>query len=175
MFRPMKCMKITSRKHINPMVNLSLATFLVLLAATAFARLHEHWPYDRLTKEADLILIATPVAVNDTAEMTMLPGIGSTDTNNVRRLIPAIGVETGFAILSVLKGDTGTNKFVILHHLRRTERPGPEINGPGLVTFDPDEKKRFLLFLKRESDGRYAPLSGQTDPDGSVRDLGTYP
>lgn len=147
---------------------------LVLLVSVAFARLHEYWPYDRLTKEADVIVIATPISVRDISERTTLPNIVRTDTNNVRSAIPAIGVETIFATLSVLKGDVSTNSFVF-HHLREAEKPGAQFNPPGLVAFDPKEKKRFLLFLKRESDGRYAPLTGQTDPDGGVRDLGTYP
>jgi len=62
----------------------------------------------------------------------------------------------------------------VFHHLRELENK-PSFNRPGLVTFDAKDKKRFLLFLKRESDGRYAPLTGQTDPDGGVKDLGTYP
>ena len=28
----------------------------------------------------------------------------------------------------------------------------------------PETSGRFILFLKLESDGRYAPVSGQTDP-----------
>ena len=147
---------------------------LVLLVSAAFARLHEYWPYDRLTKEADAIVIAAPVSVHDTAERTTLPNIARTDTNNVRSEIPALGVETTFTVLAVLKGDTNMST-IVFHHLREAEKPGAQFNGPGLVTFDPKEKKRFLLFLKRESDGRYAPLTGQTNPDGGVRDLGTYP
>ena len=146
---------------------------LVLLVSVAFARLHEYWPYDRLTKEADLIVIATPVSTHDTSESTTLPNIVSVDTNNVRSAIPAIGVETTFTNLAVLKGDTNLTT-VVFHHLREAERK-LSISGPGLIAFDPKEKKRFLLFLKRESDGRYAPLTGQTDPDGGVRDLGAYP
>src|SRR5438093_6735127 len=69
--------------------------------------------------------------------------------------------------------NTSTNTFVF-HHLRELENK-PSFNRPGLVTFDAKDKKRFLLFLKRESDGRYAPLTGQTDPDAGVKDLGTYP
>ena len=152
-----------------------LPIFAFVLSSTAvFARLHEHWPYDRLTKEADAIVIATPLSAHDTAERTTLPNIVRTDTNKVRSAIPAIGVETRFTILSVLKGDTNTTD-IVFHHLREAEKPSAQDNGPGLVTFDPKEKKRFLLFLKRESDGRYAPLTGQTDPDGCVRDLGAYP
>jgi hypothetical protein len=147
---------------------------LVLFSTTAFARLMEYWPYDRLTKEADAIVIATPVSVQDTAERTTLPNIARVGTNNVSSAIPAIGVETTFTVLSVLKGETNTTT-IVFHHLREAEKAVAEFNAPGLVAFDPAEKKRFLLFLKRESDGRYAPLTGQTDPDGGVRDLGSYP
>jgi hypothetical protein len=145
----------------------------ILLGSAAFARPVESWPYDKLTKEADLIVIATPTSVHDTAERTTFPNIVRTDTNNVRSAIPAIGVETTFTILSVLKGNTSTNAFVF-HHLREAEKI-PSINGPALVAFDPKERKRFLLFLKREEDGRYAPLTGQTDPACGVKDLGAYP
>ena len=40
-----------------------------------------------------------------------------------------------------------------------------------LVSFDPADKNRsgsFLMFLVRESDGRYAPAAGQTDPGINV-------
>ena len=79
---------------------------ILLLATVAFARVHAYWSYDKLTKEADLIVIATPVSVQDTAERTTFPDIVQTDTNNVRRPVPAVGVETTFAVLSVLKGNT---------------------------------------------------------------------
>ena len=146
---------------------------ILLLGAAASARLHEYWPYDKLTKEANLIVIATPISTRDTTERTTFPDIVSVDTNNVRTSIPAIGVETTFTSLAVLKGDTNATT-IVFHHLREAERH-LEFNGPGLVAFDPKEKRRFLLFLKRESDGRYAPLTGQTDPDGAVKDLGAYP
>ncbi len=47
------------------------------------------------------------------------------------------------------------------------------MGGPVLVTFEPPTRdkdgtlvsaKRFLLFLVREADGRFAPVSGQKDP-----------
>ena len=143
------------------------------LCTTVFAREHEFWSYDRLAKEADLIVIATPVSTRDTAERTTLPGIEHIDANKVRSLIPAIGVETTFTTLAVLKGDAKITKLVF-HHFREAA-PKLSVNDPGLVAFDPKEKKRFLLSLKRESDGRYAPLTGQTDSDRSVKDLGAYP
>jgi hypothetical protein len=149
------------------------ALSLIFLCTTVFAREHEFWSYDRLAKEADLIVIATPISTRDTAERTTLPGIERVDANKVRSAIPAIGVETTFTTLAVLKGDAKIAK-VVFHHLREAA-PKLSLDGPGLVAFDSKEKKRFLLFLKREPDGRYAPLTGQTDPDGSVKVLGDVP
>lgn len=149
-------------------------TFVLFLGTVVFARFVEMWPYDRLAREADMIVIAMPVSVVDTLEMTTLPNIVRTDTNNVRSSIPAIGVETTFTNLAVLKGNTNTTTLVF-HHLRELDKPGPGFSRPRLVTFDPNERKRFLLFLKREPDGRYAPLTGQTDPIYCVKDLGTIP
>src|SRR5260221_7090125 len=59
---------------------MSMKTFLpvlaiVLFCTEVFAREHEYWPYDRLTKEADMIVIAVPLSTRDTAEKTTLPGI----------------------------------------------------------------------------------------------------
>ena len=76
-------------------------------------------------------------------------------------------------VLAVFKGEKGMKTLVLLH-LREAEQKITE-NGPGLVSFDAQQKKRYLLFLKRETDGRFSPLTGQTDPDGAVKDLGAYP
>ncbi len=152
---------------------LPLISFL-LFVSFADARSVAHWPYDKLTAVADLVVIATPVAVRDTQEKTTLPGIQRSGADNIGHPIPAIGIETSFEILSVLKGDQSIKK-ILFYHLREVEKLEVQINGPGLVTFDPKEKKRFLLFLKRESDGRYSSLTGQTDPVRGVKDLGTYP
>jgi hypothetical protein len=155
------------------MKSLLSAVSLIFLCAAVFAREHEYWPYDRLAKEADLIVIATPISTRDTAERTTLPGIERVDANKVRSSIPALGVETTFTTLAVLKGDAKITK-VVFHHLREAA-PVLSLDGPGLVAFDPKEKRTFVLFLKREADGRFAPLTGQTDPDGSVKVLGDVP
>jgi hypothetical protein len=83
------------------------------------------------------------------------------------------GVETEFTILTVLKGDATLQKFV-LHHYREAEPEQVSLNGPGLPSFEPKRQKAVLLFLKRAADGRYTAVSGQTDPDISVRALGGY-
>jgi len=156
-------------------MKISLSVLLILLLSPmVFARLHYAWSYDEMTKQADTIVIATPVvATHDTAERTTFPGVTQVDLNGGNpRPVPAIGVETTFKVLSVFKGDMKAETFVF-HHLREIQ--GPSNNGPGVVTFDPKDKKRFLLFLKRELDGRYSSVTGQTDPDMGVRDLGTFP
>jgi hypothetical protein len=135
-----------------------------------------HWPYDKLTAEADLIVIATPIVVKDTAKKTELPGgIRMTGEDNVPRPIPAIEMEATFEVLSVLKGEEKTKTF-IFHYLRQEPPPKlPIVNGAGLVSFDPKEKKRFLLFLRREPKGGFSSLTGQIDPIQGLKELGTYP
>ena len=149
---------------------LQLVTVLACcgVCSDAFARRIYPWPYDKLTNQADLIVIATPVAVRDTDEETSIPDIRLNNTDP----IPAIGMETSFEVLAVLKGNKNLKKAV-LYHLR--EKNPPAANGPGLVSFDPQKKLRYLLFLKQEKDGRYSSVAGQTDPELAVKDLGTYP
>ena len=148
--------------------------FVLLLGFPALARIMRDWSYQERTDGADLIVIATPVAVKDTTEKTTIPGIQRVEkVNQVGRPVPAIGVESTFEVLSVLKGDKGVKTFV-LYHLR-LEKPELMMNGPGLVSFEPKDKKRYLLFLKREPDGRYSSLTGQTDPDMGVKTLGVDP
>ena len=76
------------------------------------------------------------------------------------------GLATKFEIKVVLKGDKTLEKLV-LHHYRLAPREMP-INAPSLVSFvfayEPAQRESFLLFLRKEADGRYAPVSGQTDP-----------
>ena len=147
-----------------------------LLGHAAFARIHRTWSYEQLTHDADCIVIATPVSVFhliDALGQTTFPDIVQMGTNNVRTPVPAVGIETTFAVLSVLKGGTNTKSFV-LYHLAEAENKSV-FNGPQLIAFEPKEKKRFLLFLKREPDGRFTPLTGQVDPVESVKDLGAYP
>ena len=155
----------------------TIATLLCLLAGNValWARPVPYWPYDKLTREADLIVIATPVSVRDTGGKTVLPGVRRGTDGGGAEQIPAIEMETSFEVLTTFKGEP-RQKPIILYHLREATPPkGIVVNGPSLVAFDPKQKKRYLLFLRREKDGRYVSLTGQTDPAGAVKDLGTYP
>ena len=151
------------------MKTLIAVCLLVGLASLCEARPVAYWPYDKLTKEADMVIIATPVAVRDTGQKTAFPGI-----RRDNRPVPASSIETTFTVLAVLKGKEET-KRIVLHHLREEPQPEISVNGPGVVSFDPKGKRRYLLFLRLESDGRFSALTGQTDPDGSVKDLGVHP
>jgi hypothetical protein len=40
------------------------------------------------------------------------------------------------------------------------------------VAFDPKEKKPYLMFLRRQDDGRYIPVSGHFDASFAIKELG---
>ena len=165
-------MNDTIAKAIN---NPGLKTYLVAaaaalaLASVCNARPVASWPYEKLAKQADLIVIATPTQTKDTGEKVNFPGIARDN-----KPVPGLGVNTSFAVLAVLKGRQDLKSFV-LFHLREAEPMTMSPNGPSLVSFDPTNKKRYLMFLKREADGRFSSLCGQTDPAGAIKDLGVYP
>jgi hypothetical protein len=126
------------------------------------------WPYQELLEKSDLVVLATPTATNDTKEHIDLPGFVGEHV---------IGVETRFTVSAVLKGDKALKGFV-LHLYRTTDGSNiPHVpNGPTFISFDPAANptippRTFILFLLREADGRYAPVVGQTDPGGGVREL----
>ncbi len=133
-----------------------IASFLVLVATTlaADARAILWHTFRQLDKESDIIVVATPLSTKDTAEQTRIPHV-SPD-------IPVVGLSSEFAVSLVLKGDKGLKKLVVHHYrLANPSQWGNEFHW--LAAFDPKEPTRYLLFLHREPDGRYAPLD-QVDP-----------
>ena len=133
-----------------------LAGVLILTTGLlAQARLMRTWSYQELYEQADLVAIATPTSTQDTTEKATLP--------NISPDVHVIGLSTEFEIRLVLKGDKGLKKMT-LHHYRLPDPKQLMINGPNLASFDPNGHGRYLLFLHLESDGRYSPVSGQTDP-----------
>jgi hypothetical protein len=147
-----------------------LSVLALAIAGTlpALARPVAFRNYDQLTAEAELVVIATPTAVRETPERTNLPFLAPP--------LKAIGVETTFEVSALLKGElpdvpAGKPRRLVLHHYRLPASTAPIPNGPGLVSFDPAARKQYLMFLKREPDGRYQALSGQTDPDMSIEPL----
>jgi hypothetical protein len=151
------------------------AILLLLLPIQANARIVSLPNYQEMLAKADLVVIANPMSkTSDTAEHSFLPGISRQDMDGKTSQIESIGVETVFVVCAVLKGDTSLKQFT-LHHYREAHILKTELNGPGLVYFDPSRPTAngsYLLFLLREPDGHYAPVGGQTDPDlGSISPL----
>lgn len=137
--------------------------FFVLCAPSALhARLVAFWTYYAQRDNADLVVIATPVSVQETKEIGALPNIWMSLPDGTRKDIMAVGMETAFEAVATLKGDKKLTKFV-LHHYRLLDSAGGW-NDPRLVSFGPNQRQLFLMFLKQESDGRYGAANGQTDP-----------
>ena len=165
------------------------ATILGILFApsTTWARKVEDWPYDRLFKEADLIVIAYAQGLA-TSKQEWPEKVFEKDRFE--------GVTTIFHASSVLKGEAPL--CIHLIHFNSTEPARPYNDGPSLVSFflkpisiDVTQKHQeedgqrvlkqkrqsftnqpeYLLFLKKRKDGFYEAVSGQMDPSFSVRAL----
>jgi hypothetical protein len=125
----------------------------------------QNWSFDALNDKATLVVVASPIGVTTNSERAALPNI-SVGTN----AIIGIGVETSFQVLTVLKGERSVRTF-ILHHYALADSKAIMFSGPGLVAFEPKDRKCYLIFLEQEADGRYVAVSGQTDPFLSVKEL----
>lgn len=139
-----------------PLRNSILFLLLLLLCAdtTRAGRMTtEAQTYQQMFDKGNLVVIATALDTKDTDERTTLLG----DVN-------VIGVQTEFAVRLTLKGSANIKRF-LLHHYREPDDQFTE-NGPHLVSIHLSAGRHpdFLMFLIREKDGRYAPLTGQTDP-----------
>jgi hypothetical protein len=149
----------------------------VLLAVPAYARLLENWPYERLFKEADLVVIATAGKTTDTKDRFAPKGWH----------VEFIGQDTPFVAKSVLKGNLGADRKLTVLHYRLPEGVAIQ-NGPLLVRFRNDTqmlkgtingkafkaglgRPEYLIFLRHRKDGRYEPVSGAIDPALSIREL----
>jgi hypothetical protein len=94
------------------------------------------------------------------------------------------GIVTTFKVKLILKG-TETSKTIRVLHFKIKQFHGLRaiINGPGFVKFATapvevstkrcklETKPSYLLFLKKMADGRYGAVTGQTDPEFSVREM----
>lgn len=119
--------------------------------------------FQEMFDKADLVVIATVVRTKDTTERKKLIDIDVIQTTRPDLLNDeVIGVETEFGTRATLKGPKDVRKF-LLHHYRLAveEEPG---SGPNFIRISSQRHGNFLMFLIREKDGRYAPVTGQYDP-----------
>lgn len=149
-------------------IYLTLLTSLFLVFQS-HARLMRTWTFDTLNDKATLIVIAIPTKAVETPEVVALPNIETVYPDGRHEAVMSKGIETTFKVLTVLKGDRNI-KQLVLHHYSLASAPG--FGDPMLVSFKPGGNQQFLMFLEKETDGRYVAVSGQTDPQFSVIELG---
>jgi hypothetical protein len=148
--RPTLCTTDISMKTV-----LTLA-LLLSLPVIAFGRIRPVWTYERMYDNSDLVVIAKPVASTQLEEKMTLP--------NISPAILVVGVETQLDVRLVLKGEPKTKTIALHHYALQKPADGLTRGAPQLVSFDPKQPVCYLMFLKREANDRYAPVTGQTDP-----------
>jgi hypothetical protein len=151
-------------------------------AAPAWARPLEGWSYERLFKEADVVVLARPESV---ADVDVKP-------KDARMREGFLGRVTTFSVVNAIKGEVKGKTIDVLHF--RMKEGLASADGPLLIQFRTkpvriegksggDGKRAatafamelappdYLLFLKRGENGRLEPVSGQYDPALSVREV----
>ncbi len=123
-------------------------------------RLLENWPYEKLIKNSDLVVIAETVRIEPTKDTLSVPGWKEIDW---------AGRNTVFKVKSVIKGKAEKDQVTVLHFRINRVRGVLLINGPLLANFK--EKQEYLLFLRKRQDGRFELVSGQIDPVLAVRKI----
>lgn len=133
--------------------------------STTNAQLLDIVSYQGEFDKSDVVVIARADSTQKTAEAINLSSFATYGYTAHETQVPASGFETTCIIEAVLKGDE-TLKDI---NVRGVDRP-PHIqvhyyivNGyESAETLKQDDK--YLMFLKREEDGRYAPASGKALP-----------
>ena len=148
---------------------LGAATILLwVMPEPAQARLVSWLTYQEMLAKSDFVVIANPLKKTaDTKERSVLLGVVVQEPNGKQSKVEAIGVETDFTVLAVLKGSPTIKQFTLHHYREAKSDVTLSVGGPMLVKFDPSdqsERRSYLMFLVREPDGRFVPVGGQTDP-----------
>ena len=119
--------------------------------------------FQEMLDKSDLVVIATALKSKDTTERKKLIDIDVISTTAPEQLQDeVIGVQTEFQTRVTLKGPKNVTKF-LLHHYRWT-RDEEVANGPSFIQIPSQRHGTFLMFLAKEKDRRYAPVTGQFDP-----------
>ena len=135
------------------------ALVILLPSLAVAARLVEVMSSDDMLKQADVVAVCQPVSTKPINEKVLL--------TNISPQLTVTGQETLFNVREVHKGDTNL-KQLVLHHYRLPDPGNPIRNGPSLLDFDGRTNDWFLLYLVKQPDGRFVPVTGQSDPAFSV-------
>src|SRR6266849_2014955 len=116
---------------------------LLLTAGVCRARLLENWPYEKLFKEADLVVIAEATAAADSGSTVREKGWGEIDF---------VGINTTFSVKSTLKGKAEKDTIKVLHFRLK---PGVLVqNGPLPVTFRTGRGPQFSTKTGKDGLGK---------------------
>jgi hypothetical protein len=149
---------------------------ILCTACLCDARPVRAWSYQDLVKESDLVVIATPVTTQDLKGEVEVPNMSQVDNDGKRSPVMAVGVETKFQVEVIFKGEKQDLKEFVVYHLRQPDKSVAIPNGPMFAVFNLKiPVPKYLLFLKREADGRYVSVTGQADSSMGVKELGAFP
>ncbi|HEY1189125.1 MAG TPA: hypothetical protein VGE74_15835 [Gemmata sp.] len=162
-------------------VLVAAVSVLLIGVAPAPARFIEDWPYDKLFKNADVVVFA---------EATKTEPVADEPLRGHPWPCELVGQNTTFKVKHALKGKVAGDSIKVLHFKLGPPKKGQVAviieNGPLLVAFRTagvivkakgDEENtilpqpEYLLFLKKMKDGRYEPVSGRIDPALSVKEV----
>jgi hypothetical protein len=120
--------------------------------------------FQEMFDKADLVVVATAIKTKDTNERRKLIDVDVVETARPDLLQDeVIGLETEFQTRLILKGPKDVRKF-LLHHYRLTVEEEAGYGAPNFVKIPSNRHATFLMFLIKEKDARYAPVTGQFDP-----------
>jgi hypothetical protein len=149
---------------------------LVATSGDGLARQRDPWPYPKLFKEADLVIIVKAISTREAKADD-----GAHPPEQYRDFLE--GIVTRLKVVHVVKGDYVQEKLDLVH-FRYKKVTKPVIDGPSLVSFHSKPipiqgdfwsasitEPEYMLFLKKSKDGRFTFVSGQVDPDQSVRQM----
>jgi hypothetical protein len=149
-------------------VVICVAAGMMLCSPLGKARFLPSWPYEKLMKEADLVVIAKPTKSEASAD----------EPPKHQWQYEFVGQNTTFDVKYTLKGKLDEKQIKVLHFKWGKLKTGFDPkdpfshiidDGPLLVAFDIKDAPEYLLFLKKMNDGRYEPVSGKIDPRLSAR------
>ena len=141
-----------------------------LIPSESRGRFLENWPYDKLMKRSDLVVIAKAVKTEDTND----------EPPQHNWQYEFAGQNTTFEVKHVLKGKAAGKQIKVLHfkwgELKKGLDPNDPFahiikNGPLFAAFRTKNSPDYLLYLRALKDGRYEPVSGKIDPKLAVRVL----
>ncbi|HEY3857865.1 MAG TPA: hypothetical protein VGO67_26060 [Verrucomicrobiae bacterium] len=142
--------------------NIILCLALVAFNLSLQARGVRLWSGAELMEASDLVVVGRPIKVKDLDESNSLGWDKSIGWSQ----LTFRGVETTFKISEILKGTPASDQ-VVLHHYRFDKVNPP--NGPTFVEFTPGDTNEYLLYLINDGTNRYAPTSGQIDPQFPIK------